>query len=53
MNDFVIRRNIQRCQRLLDAEPNEKRRQMLLDLLAEEEAKLAGAIVPPPMSRSG
>jgi hypothetical protein len=53
MNDVAIRRNIRRCQNLLDVETNEKRRQMLLELLAEEEAKLAGGITAPPMSRAG
>ncbi|MDQ2084307.1 hypothetical protein RA307_29320 [Xanthobacteraceae bacterium Astr-EGSB] len=49
----AIRRNIQRCKNLFNCESNEKRRQMLLDLLAEEEAKLAGIITAPPMSRAG
>ena len=41
MRSFVIHRNIRRYQRLLEFEADETRRQTILDLLAEEEAKLA------------
>jgi len=51
MNDVVIRRNIQRYRSLLDFETNERRRRMLLGLLAEEEANLARA--PPKLLKSG
>lgn len=43
MRTFVIRRNIQRYRDLLAHETDEARRRIILDLLAEEEAKLAEA----------
>jgi hypothetical protein len=41
MNRFIIDRNIRRYRNLLEGEADEARRRMVLDLLAEEEAKLA------------
>ena len=52
MRDFVIQRNIQWFHRQLAFETDEGRRQMLLVLLAEEEAKDAVARVKPDGSRS-
>jgi hypothetical protein len=43
MKGFIIQQNIRRYHDLLQAETNEARRRMLLDLLAEEEAKLVEA----------
>lgn len=41
MNRFIIQRNIQRYHAMLAVEPDAGRRQTLLELLAEEEAKSA------------
>ena len=41
MNGFVIRRNIRNFERLLVLKTNAAQRRTLLELLAEEEAKLA------------
>jgi hypothetical protein len=49
MNDIVVRRNIQRYRNLLDFESDEMRRRILLELLVEEESKLAERL----MSRAG
>lgn len=43
----VAQLNIEHFRKLLAAETDENRRQMLLRLLAEEEAKLASATDPP------
>jgi hypothetical protein len=51
MNRFVIQRNIQRYHAMLEIEPDEGRRKMLLDLLAEEEAKSAEINAKPNISR--
>jgi hypothetical protein len=51
MNRFVIQRNIQRYHAMLKAEPDEQRRQTLLELLAEEEAKNAAINAKPDISR--
>ena len=42
LNNFVVQRNIQRYRELLTSEASETRRWILVKLLAEEEAKLAG-----------
>ncbi len=41
MKAFVVRQNIQRYREQLEVATDERRRRVLLDLLAEEEAKLA------------
>jgi hypothetical protein len=41
VDKFVVRQNIEHFRDKLAAETDEERRQMLLDLLADEEAKLA------------
>jgi hypothetical protein len=41
MKSFVARHNIERYERLLEAAADEASRRVLLDLLAEEKAKLA------------
>ena len=47
MDATIARLNIERFRRKLAEETNESKRQTLLRLLAEEEAKLAAAIEPP------
>jgi hypothetical protein len=46
MDRSVARLNIEHYRRLLAEETDEKRRQMLLRLLAEEEAKVANPTLP-------
>jgi hypothetical protein len=48
MRTFVIRRNIDRYRQLLKVETDEVRRRMVVQLLAEEEAKLAEYIANQP-----
>jgi hypothetical protein len=48
-SDIAMRRNIERYRNLLDFECNETRRRMLLELLVEEESRLAELV----MSRAG
>ena len=43
MDKTIARLNIEHYRRLLEKESDEKRRQLLLRLLAEEEAKVADA----------
>jgi hypothetical protein len=52
MRNFVVQRNIERYHKQLEFETDEGRRQMLLVLLAEEEAKDLVAHVKPDSSRS-
>lgn len=42
MDKSVARLNIEHFRRLLEKETDEKRRQLLMRLLAEEEAKISG-----------
>lgn len=52
MNRSVAHLNIEHYKRLLAQETDEMRRQLLLRLLAEEEAKIANSDPPEPKRRS-
>ncbi len=52
MDRSVARLNIEHYRRLIADETDNERRQVLLRLLAEEEAKLNGASAPAPAPRS-